>query len=119
MANRRGQSLSFCEPRDGLKPATWHWFALKGEEPRPLFAFPGIWRRWHGPVKKGGPNVDTEVYSIMTNHERMPVLLTKESELETWLSGSPAEAFGLVTSFDPDRMRIVQEGFDKEVLLAA
>ena len=55
----------------------------------------------------------------MTNHKRMPVLLTKESELETWLSGSPAEAFGLVRSFDPDRMRIVQEGFDKEDLLAA
>jgi len=26
-----------------VKPATWHWFALKGEEPRPLFAFPGTW----------------------------------------------------------------------------
>src|SRR5262245_55009892 len=36
---------SFCEPRDGVKPATWHWFALKGEEQRPLFAFPGVWRR--------------------------------------------------------------------------
>jgi putative SOS response-associated peptidase YedK len=120
---------SFCEPHDGRKPATWHWFALKGEQPRPLFAFPGIWRRWQGPVKKGGPNVDIEVYSIMTtqpnaltasiNHERLPVLLTEEQEFETWLSGSPAEAFGLVRSFDPDRMRIVQEGFDKEDLLAA
>jgi len=45
------------------------------------------------------------------------VLLTEEQEFETWLSGSPAEAFGLVRSFDPDRMRIVQEGFDKEDLL--
>jgi hypothetical protein len=25
------------------------WFALKGDEPRPLFAFPGIWwRRYRG-----------------------------------------------------------------------
>ncbi len=47
------------------------------------------------------------------------MLLTEEQEFETWLSGSPAEAFGLVRSFDPDRMRIVQEGFDKEDLLAA
>ena len=35
---------SFCEPK-GERPATWHWFALTGEEPRPLFAFPGLWRR--------------------------------------------------------------------------
>jgi len=34
---------SFCEPFGDVKSATWHWFALKGDEPRPLFAFPGIW----------------------------------------------------------------------------
>ena len=43
---------SFCEPDGDVKPATWHWFAIKGEEDRPLFAFPGIWRRYRGPVKK-------------------------------------------------------------------
>lgn len=26
-------ATSFCEPHDDRKPATWHWFALKGEEP--------------------------------------------------------------------------------------
>jgi putative SOS response-associated peptidase YedK len=46
---------SFCEPHDGRKPATWHWIALKGEEPRPLSAFSGIWRCWKGPIKKDGP----------------------------------------------------------------
>jgi hypothetical protein len=35
---------AFCEPDEG-KPARWHWFALKGEEERPLFAFPGQCRR--------------------------------------------------------------------------
>ena len=45
----------FCEPNGDVKPATWHWFAIKGTEPRPLFAFPGIWRRYRGPVKKDGP----------------------------------------------------------------
>ena len=34
---------SFCEPRDGVKPATWHWFSLAGDEPRPPFAFAGLW----------------------------------------------------------------------------
>ena len=45
---------SFCEPNGDVKPATWRWFALKDEgDHRPLFAFPGIWRRYQGPVKKG------------------------------------------------------------------
>ena len=78
---------SYCEP-NGESPATWCWFALKGDDERPLFAFPGIWQRWRGPVKKDGPNVDLEVYSFLTtapneltrsiNHERMPVLLSSE-----------------------------------------
>ena len=118
---------SYCEPDTG-KPAKWHWFAVNGEHERELFAFPGIWQRWKGPLKKDGPNVEADVYSFMTttpnaltdsiNHERMPVLLSKEDEFETWLSGSPAEAFKLARSFDPAAMRIVQSGFDKEDLLA-
>jgi hypothetical protein len=36
----------------------------------------------------------------------MPVLLSKENELETWLSGTPAEAFALIRRFDPAQMRI-------------
>lgn len=100
-----------------------------GEHERELFAFPGIWQRWKGPVKKDGPNVEVDVYSFMTttpnaltdsiNHERMPVLLSKEDEFETWLSGTPSEAFQIARSFDPNAMRIVQSGFDKEDLLAA
>ena len=58
-------ATAFCEPDEG-KPARWHWFALNGEEERPLFAFAGIYRQWKGPIKKAGPNVDIEVYSFMT-----------------------------------------------------
>lgn len=118
---------SYCEPK-GEKPATWHWFALKGEQPRPPFAFPGLWRTWNGPIRKNGPNVAIEVFSFMTtlpnaltstiNDERMPVLLTEETEFELWLSGTPEEAFRLVRSFDPEAMQIVQSGLDKEDLLA-
>ena len=119
---------SYCEPDSG-KPAKWHWFAVNGDEDRRLFAFPGIWQRWNGPVKKDGTNVELDVYSFMTtapntltdsiNHERMPVLLSEEAEFETWLSGSPAETFALARSFDPGSMRIVQSGFEKKDLLAA
>ena len=41
-------ATSFCEPNGDVKPATWHWFALSGTDERPLFAFPGIWRRYQG-----------------------------------------------------------------------
>jgi putative SOS response-associated peptidase YedK len=44
---------SFCEPK-GERPAVWHWFALKGSDARPLFAFPGLWRTYRGPLKRNG-----------------------------------------------------------------
>lgn len=115
---------SFCEPNGDVKPATWNWFALNsGDEPRPLFAFAGIWRTHQGPIKKDGPSVTLDVFSFMTttpnalvatvNHERMPVLLATEDEHDVWLNGSVEEALSLVKPFPPDRMRMVQSGYDK------
>jgi putative SOS response-associated peptidase YedK len=105
------------------------WFAIKGDDPRPLFAFPGIWRPYQGPVKKDGPNVDIETDAFLTttpnplvatiNHQRMPVLLTREEDFDTWLRGSPDEAFALAREYPADQMRIVQEGLDKEDMLKA
>jgi putative SOS response-associated peptidase YedK len=122
-------ATSFCEPNGDVKPATWHWFSLKGTDPRPLFAFPGIWRKYNGPVKREGPNVDIETYSFLTttpnslvgtiNHERMPVLLTHEEEFDIWLRGSAEDAFALAGEYPPKKMRIVQEGFFKEDRVAA
>ena len=120
---------SFCEPYGDVKPATWHWFALKGDDPRPTFAFPGIWRRYEGPIRKNGENVALDVYAFLTttpnplvatiNHERMPVLLAKPEEFDQWLNGTAAEALELSREYPPDLMRIVREGFDKEDLLVA
>jgi putative SOS response-associated peptidase YedK len=53
------------------------------------------------------------------NHERMPVLLTREEEFEAWLNGAPHVAFALAHEYPPGQMRIVQEGFKKQDLLAA
>ncbi len=115
---------SFCEPHGDVKPATWHWFALMGDEPRPPFAFAGIWKRHRGPIRKDGAPVEIDVFSFLTttpnplvatvNHERMPVLLTSEAEHETWIRGTPGEAFALAREFDADRMHIVREGFEKQ-----
>jgi putative SOS response-associated peptidase YedK len=122
-------ATSFCEPHDGRKPATWHWFALNGDEPRSPFAFAGIWQRWKGPIKKGGENVELDVYSFMTtepnsatssiNHERSPVLLTTDEQRDAWLLGTPAEAAALVRPIAGDKLLVVQEGFDKKDLLGA
>lgn len=117
---------SYCEPK-GEKPAVWHWFALQGSEHRPLFAFPGIWRRYNGPIKKDRPAVTQDVYAFLTtepnaltasiNHERMPVLLATEDACETWLHGSTSEAYALAKSFPADAMRIVQHGSERNDLL--
>ena len=119
---------SFSETK-GLKPAVRHWFALKGDEPRPLFAFAGIWRNYKGAFKKDGPIVEIDVFAFMTtnpnelvatiNHERMPVILTQEAEFQQWLNGTPPDAFDLVKQYPAEKMRIVQSGSDKKDLLAA
>ena len=118
---------SFCEPNSDVKPATWNWFAIAGEEPRPLFAFAGLWRRHVGPIKKDGPSVEIDVFSFMTtmpnalvatiNHERMPVLLTSEAEQDAWMSGSTEDAFALFRTHPPDKMRLVQTSYEKRDLL--
>ncbi len=119
---------SYCEPR-GEKPATWHWFAIDGDDTRPVFAFPGVWTRYKGPLKKNGETIEQGVFAFMTtepnaltasiNHERMPVLLTDPADFETWLSGSPEVAFKLARSYAADQMRIVQSGSERKDLLAA
>jgi putative SOS response-associated peptidase YedK len=117
---------SYCEPK-GEKPATWHWFALNRTEQRALFAFPGVWTKYWGPLKKNGENVAIEVFAFMTtepneltvsiNHERMPVLISDPADFETWLSGSPEEAFKLARSYAADQMRIVLSGSERKDLL--
>ena len=47
------------------------------------------------------------------------MLLTTEKECQAWLTGTPEDAFGVIKTSDPERMHIVQSGFDKEDLLAA
>jgi putative SOS response-associated peptidase YedK len=119
---------SYCEPK-GEKPATWHWFSINGDDTRPVFAFPGVWTGYKGPLKKNGETVEQEVFAFMTtepnaltasiNHERMPVLLSKPDDFETWLSGSTEEAFKLARSYAAEQMRIVQSGSERRDLLAA
>jgi putative SOS response-associated peptidase YedK len=50
------------------------------------------------------------IHSNCQDNERMPVLLTREEEFETWLRGSTEEALALAREYPQDSMRIVQEG---------
>jgi putative SOS response-associated peptidase YedK len=119
---------SYCEPK-GEKPATWHWFSVNGDDARPLFAFPGVWTRYRGQVRKNGETVEQEVFAFLTtepneltasiNHERMPVLLSDPAEFETWLSAPAEEALRLARSYAAEKMCIVQSGSEREDLLGA
>jgi putative SOS response-associated peptidase YedK len=51
------------------------------------------------------------------NHERMPVLLSTDEEFNAWMTGKPDEAFALLREYPPDRMRMVQSGFEKRDML--
>jgi len=114
---------SFAEPK-GKQPAIWHWFGLKGDEPRPLFAFAGIWRSWSGPLKPKAEPVVLEVYSFLTttpndvvrpiHPNRMPVMLRGKDQFDTWLHGSGDEAFKLARPFPSSEMHIVAQGEKKD-----
>jgi putative SOS response-associated peptidase YedK len=92
------------------------WFSLKGDEPRPPFAFAGIWRHWKGDYKDELREMD--VYSMLTTNpnelvkpihpSRMPVILHPDDH-EQWLSGTTDEAHNLLKPFDPSLMRIALE----------
>lgn len=121
-------ATSFCEPNADVKPATWNWFALAGEDdPRPPFAFAGIWKRHVGPIKKLGEPVDIDVFSFMTttpnalvetvNHERMPVLLATPEEQDQWIDGTVDEAIVLCRPYPSEQMRLVQSGYEKRDLV--
>ncbi|MFX0543365.1 SOS response-associated peptidase [Roseovarius sp. S4756] len=109
---------SFCEAK-GRNPATYHWFALKGEEPRPPFAFAGMWQLSRYETKEGPERAETYTFVTTTPNEivrpvhpsRMPVILDAES-YDTWLHGNAEEAHMLLQPYPAERMRIVQEGTD-------
>lgn len=109
-------ATSFREAK-GRNPATDVWFALKGEDLRPLFAFAGLWR-------DGQPGIDDEegrwlTHTMVTttanelvkpiHPTRMPVILDP-TDYETWLTGTPEEATSLLRPYAVAKMRIATSG---------
>ena len=107
------------EKHHGHKAAVW--FGLNGDQPRPLFAFAGLWRSWRGDLK--GELVELDVMAFLTTKpnavvkpihpNRMPVILNPD-DYDTWLDGSPDHALKLARPYAADDMRIVYTGETKD-----
>lgn len=118
-------ATSFCEPK-GRNPAVWHWFALRADtvqesgDPRPLFAFAGLWRRWRGVLK--GETVALDTFAILTttpnalvapvHPSRMPVIIAPE-DFDLWLHGAPEAAHALAQPYPADKMRLAKAGAER------
>jgi len=101
-------ATSFCEPNGDAKPATWHWFSVKGTEPRPAHCFSRHLATLERPDDEKRANVEIDTYAFLTTtpnslvaNQRMPVLLTREEKFETWLHGLADEAFALACEYPP------------------
>lgn len=108
---------SYCEWPPGGKPQVFHWFAMKGDVPRPPFAFAGMWQTSRYEMNDGPQECQTHTFLTTTANEiakpvhpeRMPVILALEDH-EQWLNGSDEEALALLKPFPSDQMRIVRIG---------
>ena len=71
--------------------------------------------RRHDESLRLSPEVTTKPNSLTATimHDRMPVLSSDESDFETWLTGTPEEAYRLVRTYPAEAMRIVQSGREK------
>lgn len=94
------------------------WFAL-GEN-RPLAFFAGIWTSWTSTRKLAVGEVTVDVFGFLTTDanaevgavhpKAMPVILTREEELDTWLTAPWTAAAALQRPLSDGSLRIVARG---------
>jgi putative SOS response-associated peptidase YedK len=93
------------------------WFALSAD--LPIFFFAGFWARWTGVRKvKDGPG-EHQLFGFLTTqpnavvkpiHEKaMPVILTTQGEIETWLTAPWKDARSLQRAAPDDTLVIVEK----------
>jgi putative SOS response-associated peptidase YedK len=115
---------SFCEYADTKPRKTPTWFAF--DESRPLAMFAGLWCTWHGTrgTKANPVEGKHQLFGFLTTESNdvvgavhpkaMPVILTTEDEIETWLSAPPDVALKLQRPLPDGILSIVARGERKD-----
>jgi putative SOS response-associated peptidase YedK len=101
---------------DGTRPPVW--FAL-GDD-RPLAVFAGIWTRWTSVRKLKEGETTNDLFAFLTcdpnkevgaiHPKAMPVILTSQDEVETWLWAPAAQALKLQRPLPDGTLKIVARG---------
>ena len=111
---------SFCEYADTKPRKTPTWFAL--DESRPLAVFAGVWTNWTGirgtkanPVEGvhqlfGFLTTDANAEVGAIHPKAMPVILTTQDEIETWMTAPTQEALRLQRPLPDGTLKIVATG---------
>jgi putative SOS response-associated peptidase YedK len=114
---------SFSE--NALQPdGSWPpiWFALN--ESRPLACFAGIWTRWTSVRKVKEGETSNDLFAFLTTEpnalvgefhpKAMPVILTTQDEIDTWMTAPTPEALKLQRPLRDDALVIVARGGKKD-----
>src|SRR5271163_4212650 len=114
---------SFSE-NEALPDGSRHpvWFAL--DDSRPLAFFAGIWTRWTSVRKVKEGETTNDIFAFLTTEpnaivgpihsKAMPVILTRDEDIETWLSAPAPVALQLQRPLPDDALRIVARGQRKD-----
>lgn len=94
------------------------WFALSPE--RPLACFAGIWTRWDSVRKVRDGMTTDDLFAFLTTEpnavvrqyhpKAMPVILTSEDEIETWMTAEGPEALKLQRPLGDGELVVVGKG---------
>ena len=105
---------------NGSRPPIW--FALN--ESRPLAFFAGIWTRWTSVRKVKEGETTNDLFAFLTTEpnalvgtfhpKAMPVILTSQEEIDTWMSAPVTEALSLQRPLSDDALVIVGRGGKKD-----
>jgi putative SOS response-associated peptidase YedK len=108
---------------DGRKPPIW--FAL-GED-RPLACFAGIWTPWKSVRKVKEGETQNDVFGFLTTEpnavvrqyhpKAMPVILTTQDEIDTWMEAPTPVALELQRPLPDDALVVVARGSKQDGLL--
>jgi putative SOS response-associated peptidase YedK len=101
---------------DGSRPPVWFAF----DETRPLAFFAGLWTRWTSIRKVKEGETTNDLYGFLTtapnaevkaiHPKAMPVILTTQAEVETWLTAPAKDALALQRPLHDGALKIVARG---------